>query len=77
MKWMILGLAFALAACEDGSYFNPNTKQIQSDAVARVTAMDEDFRLYEFTPQSDPRKQCIFVAATAKGGVVCWDKTPK
>lgn len=66
-----------LAGCEDGSYFHPNTKQLKSDAVARVTAMDQDFRLYEFTPQTAPGKQCIFVAASQKGGVVCWDKTAK
>lgn len=63
-----------LWGCEDGSYFNANTKQVQSDAVARITATGEDFRLYEFTPQTDKNMQCVFAAATQKGGVFCWRK---
>ena len=63
-----------LAGCEDGSYFDPNTKQIKSDFVSRIEADGTDMRVYEFTPQSNPGKQCVFVAATSKGGLVCFDQ---
>lgn len=75
----LLGLALvsiALAGCEpeDGSYFSPNTKQLKSDKVGRLEATGEDLRVYEFTPQTDPQKQCVFVAGEKKGGLVCFDK---
>jgi hypothetical protein len=74
MKLLVLMSAIFLVSCEQGSYFHPSTKQIKSDHVSRVEAMGDDFRLYEFTPQSDSSRQCIFVAATQKGGVQCWKK---
>jgi hypothetical protein len=70
----LVGATLVISGCEQGSYFHPNTKQIKSDSVSRVEAMGDDFRLYEFTPQTDPSRQCIFVAATQKGGVTCWKK---
>ena len=63
-----------LMGCEDGSYFDPNTKQIKSDFVSRIEADGTDMRVYEVTPRSAPNKQCVFGAATNKGGLVCWDK---
>lgn len=69
--WSSFGL---LTACEDGSYFDTSTKQMKSDAVSRLEATGEDLRIYEFTPQTDPNVQCIFVAATSKGGPFCWEK---
>jgi hypothetical protein len=75
IRLSLIAATIALSACgEQGSYFNPGTKQIKSDHVSRVEAMGDDFRLYEFTPQSDPSRQCIFVAATSKGGIHCWKK---
>lgn len=75
MKKVLLGvMLIGLAGCEDGSYFNPNTQQLKSDAVARVTATGEDFRVYEFTPQTADYKQCIFASASQKAGLVCFDK---
>lgn len=70
----IVFAALLLAGCEDGSYFDADTKQIKSDFVSRIEAMGTDMRVYEFTPRSNPGKQCLFVAATNKGGLVCWDK---
>ena len=69
-----------LASCdffEDGSYFDSNTKQLKSDRVGRLAATGEDLRVYEFTPQSDPTRQCVFVAGNQKAGLVCWVKDSK
>lgn len=64
----------ALAACEEGSYFNSNTTQLRSDKVGRLEATGEDLRIYEFTPQSTIKKQCVFAAGENKGALFCWDK---
>jgi hypothetical protein len=64
----------SLTGCEAGSYFDPNTAQLQNDKVGRLEATGEDLRVYEFTPQTSPEKQCVFVAGDAKGGLQCWDK---
>ena len=68
---LILG---GLVACEEGSYFDPNTKQIKSDYVSRLEATGTDFRIYEFTPRSAPHIQCVIVAGESKGGLQCWGK---
>ena len=76
-KTMILAAiaALALAGCgEAGSYFNHNTAQLNNDKVGRLEAMGTDLRVYEFTPQTAPNKQCIFVAGEKKGGLACFDK---
>lgn len=67
-------IAIGLMSCEDGGYFSSDTKQGKSDDVMRLEAAGEDLRVYEFTPQTAPNKQCIFVAGTQKGGLVCFDK---
>ena len=64
MKKIKMALAVAattivLTGCEQGSYLNLNTKQMDSDAVARLTATGNDLRVYEFTPQTAPNKQCV------------------
>lgn len=77
MKKIIIATAclLALTACgEDGGYFDGSTKQLKSDAVGRIEATGTDLRLYEFTPQTDAGKQCIFVAGENKAGLTCWDK---
>ena len=71
---IIVATTLLLASCEQGSYFDRNTKQLHSDKVGRVEATGEDFRVYEFTPQSDPTRQCVFAAATKKAGLECWKK---
>lgn len=69
--------ALVLAGCgEAGGYFNSDTKQLRNDKVGRLEAMGTDLRVYEFTPQSAPNKQCIFVAGDKKGGLTCFDKAP-
>ena len=70
--WAIPVVLFlGLAACEDGSYFDPSTKQMKSDAVSRLEATGEDLRVYEFTPRSAPEMKCVFVAGNSKGGLQC------
>lgn len=63
-----------LAGCENGSYFDSNTIQLKSDKVGRIEATGNDLRVYEFTPQTTPNKQCIFVSGERKGSLVCFDK---
>lgn len=70
-----LSTLLALAACEDGSYFDHDTKQLRSDKVGRLETAGEDMRVYEFTPQTMPGTQCVFVAGDQKGGLYCKDKT--
>jgi hypothetical protein len=72
---LVASLALVLSACsEDGSYFSANTVQMKSDKVGRLEATGEDLRVYEFTPQTDPSMQCVFVAGDSKGGLQCWKK---
>ena len=66
--------AIGLSACEDGGYFDPDTKKMKSDSVSRLEAQGFDLRVYEFTPQTAPHKQCVFVAGERKAGLVCFDK---
>lgn len=69
--------ALVLAGCDEaGGYFNSSTKQLTNDKVGRLEATGTDLRVYEFTPQTAPNKQCIFVAGEKKGGLVCFDKPP-
>jgi len=76
-KILILSaLTAVLVGCEDGSYFSGDTIQMKADKVGRLEAVGTDLRVYEFTPQTDPRKQCIFVAGEKKAGLQCWDKRP-
>lgn len=67
-------LIVGLLSCEEGSYFDSNTKQIKSDFVSRLEATGTDLRIYEFTPRSSPHIQCVFVAGERKGGLQCWGK---
>ena len=69
-------LLLGLTACgEDGSYWSGNTVQLESDAVGRLETQGNDLRIYEFTPQTDPNEQCLFVAgSTGKSGLFCWEK---
>ncbi len=59
---------------EAGGYSDPNTKLLIPDAAGRLEAAGNDLRVYEFTPQTAQNKQCIFVAAGRKAGLVCFDK---
>lgn len=69
---MICLLGFALAGCDQGSVLN--SKQLEPDNVSRIDSAGWDLRVYEFTPNTAPQKQCLFVAGTKKGGLVCFDK---
>lgn len=69
-----LGIVVKVRFFEDGSYWSSNTKQTRSDAVMRLEATGEDFRVYEFTPQKAPHMQCVFAAASQKGGLFCFPK---
>jgi hypothetical protein len=71
---LIVGGLTMLSACESGSYWDPNTKQLHSDKVGRLEATGEDLRIYEFTPQTAPKTQCVFVAGDRKAGLVCFPK---
>jgi hypothetical protein len=58
---------------EDGSIFTTGSQA--GDAVMRLEATGEDIRVYEFTPQTAPWKQCVFAAGgEGKGGLFCFDK---
>ena len=67
-------LIVGLLSCEQGSYFDSDTKQIESDYVSRLEATGTDLRIYEFTPRSSPHIQCVFVAGERKGGLQWWGK---
>ncbi len=67
-------MLMSLSACEQGSYWDADTKQMESDKVGRLEAVGEDLRIYEFTPQTSPNVQCVFVAGENKGGLQCWPK---
>ena len=74
-KLFILAITLFLVACgEQGSYWNKDTTQMKSDKVGRLEATGEDLRVYEFTPQSSPNKECVFVAGDSKAGLFCYDK---
>ncbi len=53
---------------------DPNTKVMTPNAAGRMEAAGDDLRIYEFTPQSAPHMQCIFVAGHRKGGTFCFEK---
>ncbi len=75
--WLIIVpvLALLITACgEDGSYWSGNTVQLESDAVGRLETQGNDLRIYEFTPQTDPSRQCVFVTGSQKAGLTCWKK---
>jgi hypothetical protein len=59
---------------ESGGYLDPDTKLVNPDAAGRLEAAGGDLRIYEFTPQSATRMQCVFVAGTRKGGIFCFEK---
>ncbi len=57
---------------DDGSFLTTST--IRSDKVSRLAAAGNDLRVYEFTPQSAPYMQCVFVSGDNKGDVDCFKK---
>ncbi len=59
---------------EAGGYNDPNTKELRPDITGRLEAAGGDLRIYEFTPQTAPHMQCLFVAGTRKGGTFCFEK---
>lgn len=80
MKKILMTLTAAVAVatlsgCDDGSMFDPHTKTVRADSVVRLSATGNDLRIYEFTPQTMPDHQCIFVSGERKGGLVCLPKS--
>jgi hypothetical protein len=67
-------LLLAVTACDNGSMFDQDTITLQADTVWRLSAAGTDVRIYEFTPQMAPHKQCVFAAGSNKAGLVCFDK---
>ena len=57
---------------DDGNVFT--TASISADKVTRLSAAGHDMRLYEFTPQTAPYMQCIFIARETKGSTFCFEK---
>jgi len=57
---------------DDGSLLT--TPTISADKVTRLSAAGGDMRLYEFTPQTAPHMQCIFIVGTNKGSTFCFPK---
>lgn len=57
---------------DDGSMLT--TATIKADKVTRLSAAGGDMRLYEFTPQTAPYMQCIFIAGNSKGSTFCFEK---
>ena len=57
---------------DDGNVFT--TATISADKVTRLSAAGGDMRLYEFTPQTAPHMQCIFIAGNSKGSAFCFEK---
>lgn len=70
----VVVLPAILVACDAGSILDPNTKKMENDAVGRLEAQGFDLRVYEFTPQTQPGYQCIFVAGEQKAGLYCIQK---
>lgn len=50
------------------------TKSVDVDVAYRLNVKGTDLRVYEFTPQADPSKTCVFVAGTNKSDMECIDK---
>jgi len=57
---------------DDGNVFTTTT--ISADKVSRLASAGGDMRLYEFTPQTAPHMQCIFIAGDSKGSTFCFEK---
>ena len=57
---------------DDGSVLTTSVKK--SDAASRLSAQGGDLRIYEFTPETAPYMQCVFVTGTAKGSTFCFRK---
>ena len=78
MKFLLMALAaLSLTACEQGSYFNADTKQLHSVTVGRLEATGTDLRVYEFVPQTLPDYICVYVAGDRKAGLQCVKKEQK
>lgn len=60
---------FSAEYLDEGSFLT--TKTIKPDSAVRIQTTGEDLRLYEFTPETLPHIQCIFVAGTNKGDTFC------
>jgi hypothetical protein len=65
----------SFVSSESGGYLDSNTKQIKADAAGRLEAAGGDLKVYEFTPQTNAKMQCVFVSGTSrKAGLFCFPK---
>lgn len=74
-KLFILAAVLMLAACDNGSVFNGQTKL--PDNVTRLETAGWDARIYEFTPSTAQNMTCVFVAGSKKAGLDCFSKKVK
>ena len=73
-KLFMLVILLGLFGCDKGSMLNPDTRTVEPDEVRRLEAPGFDLRVYEFTPETSPHMQCVFVAGDSKGGLNCFPK---
>jgi len=57
---------------DDGSLLT--TAIMNSDKATRLSAAGGDLRIYEFTPQTAPHMQCLFITGESKGSAFCFEK---
>lgn len=69
---LFLGLYIKKQWFDDGSMLTTGT--MSSDKVTRLSAAGGDLRVYEFTPQTAPHMQCIFITGESKGSTFCFEK---
>jgi hypothetical protein len=64
------GLKFSANYLEDGSYLT--TPAFKAKHVWRMEATGLDARVYEFSPKSDPSKNCVVWTGTNKAAMQCF-----
>ena len=72
---LIAGLGYGCStAFDDGSFIDPTTTWFKADQVSRMESAGSDLRVYEFTPQTEPDKKCIYVSGDREGSLQCFPK---
>lgn len=75
-----IAMAGSLVAC--GNKVPEVTMEyVEDNKVDAVQKIDRHNKAVEFTPKTNPNKQCIAILPSRRsgdygGGVACWDKTP-
>ncbi len=73
-----IAMAGSLVAC-GGKAPEATMKDVEDNKVDAVQKIDRHNNAVEFTPQTNPNKQCIAILPSRRssryaGGVTCWDK---